>query len=97
MDRNEQRKIHRKWLFRIGLFSCLMFYALFGFLARKLYREPETLADIPAAWAIPLMGMLAIPTVFLIVFVVCLYRERPKVSTDNLVKALIKAVNDAQG
>lgn len=96
VERNAQRKSHRTWLFVFGLSACVTFYGLFCYLAWRLYSEPDNLPEIPVAWVIPLIGMLALPTIFLVVFVLCVYREKPKISADAIAQSISKIMQNGQ-
>lgn len=95
VDRNKQRKKHRGCLFWFGIVSCAIFYILFIVISCYLYFSClYTLARLPAAWALPLLGLLTVPTVFLIIMALSLYRERPEITPAILTEALQKLLNN---
>lgn len=95
VERNAQRKKHRECLFWFGIAACTIFYGLFIVISCHLYfYRLYTLATLPAAWALPLLGLLAIPTVFLIIMVLSIYRERPEITPATLTAAIQKLLSN---
>lgn len=91
VERNEQRKKHRGCLFGFGIAACAVFYFLFIVTVCYLYFcHLYALERLPAAWALPLLGLLAVPTIFLIIMALSLYRERPEITPATLITALQK-------
>lgn len=96
LARNRQRKFQRKCLFLIAIFVAIAFAILFGIIAFKLYLgEPDSLLNIPTAWAFPLVAMLALPTLLFVILALCAYRETPKITPETLSAIISRLVSNS--
>ncbi|WP_206215225.1 hypothetical protein [Desulfovibrio sp. ZJ200] len=94
VERNRQRKVQRGWIFGVGVSFCCLFYAIFCIIIIYSYYNFSALPAMPVAWVFPLIGLLTVPTLFLAVMVLCLYRDRPEINPDVIAKALWKIISN---
>lgn len=94
IERNRQKKIQRGWIFGVGVSFCCLFYIIFCIITSYIYYNFLEFPAMPVAWVFPLIGLLTVPTLFLAVMVLCLYRDRPEINPDTMAKALWKIISN---
>ena len=90
IERDIQRREHRQFVVGIGIVACIVSYVIFALIAFELYGDLELLKEISNAWVIPFLGLLALPTIFLTILAMCLYRDKPSATPDAIAQALLK-------
>ena len=63
VERDRQRKLHRRVVFWLLAPVCLTFYGVFLYAVWSLYSDLTRLANIPVAWVLPVVSLVTVPTI----------------------------------
>lgn len=93
VERDRQRKLHRRVVFWLLAPVCLTFYGVFLYAVWSLYSDLTRLANIPVAWVLPVVSLVTVPTILLVIMTLCLYREKNNVGPSGLVRIAESAIS----
>ena len=93
VERDRQRKLHRRVVFWLLAPVCLTFYGVFLYAVWSLYSDLTRLANIPVAWVLPVVSLVTVPTILLVIMTLCLYREKNNVGPSSLVRIAESAIS----
>ena len=93
VERDRQRKLHRRVVFWLLAPVCLTFYGVFLYAVWSLYSDLTRLANIPVAWVFPIVSLVTVPTILLVIMTLCLYREKNNVGPSSLVRIAESAIS----
>ena len=93
VERDRQRKLHRRVVFWLLAPVCLTFYGVFLYAVWSLYSDLTRLANIPVAWVLPVVSLVTVPTILLVIMTLCLYREKNNVGPSGIVRIAESAIS----
>ena len=91
--RDKQRRLHRNIVFLIVAAFCPCFYISFLFIIFKLFWNVSSIPDLPVVLALPIVALITVPTIILVIVLLCLYREKTKIGVDTVVKVAESAIS----
>lgn len=95
VNRDCQRKLHRRTVFWFLIPVCFSFYGAFLYAVWTIYSDLSRLPNIPVAWVFPIISLVTVPTILLVIMTLCLYREKNNVSPGSLVRIAENAISSS--
>jgi len=91
--RDKQHRLHRNVVFSIVAFFCPVFYISFLSIILKIFWDVSSVPILPLAWVFPILALITVPTIILVIVLLCLYREKTKIGVDTVVKVAESAIS----
>ena len=67
--------------------------AMFLFIIFKLFWNVSSIPDLPVVLVFPIVALITVPTIILVIVLLCLYREKTKIGVDTVVKVAESAIS----